>query len=91
MSERTHCKYSAPCERHLAEAVAAADAAELEYCRIAVAIGHEALMASGVRASAYQRALERPLTPCSDGRPCEIGWPDGRSRAQQGANSSAGR
>lgn len=75
----THCKYGAPCERHRAEAIAAADAAEQEYRRRAVELGvpmrQEARMASGVRASAYQRALERPLTPCSDGRPCEIGWP----------------
>jgi hypothetical protein len=74
----THCRYGAPCERHRTEAEAAADAAEREYRRQAVSMGlpmkHEALMASGVRAGAYQRALERPLTPCSDGRDCEVGW-----------------
>jgi hypothetical protein len=78
MGMNTHCRYGAPCERHRTEAEAAADAAEREYRRQAVTYGvparHEAQMASGVRAAAYQRALERPLTPCSDGRDCEVGW-----------------
>lgn len=74
-----HCKLGAPCARHHREAVLAADAAEREYRRSAVEFGvparDAARMAQGVRAHAYQSALERPLTPCTDGRHCEVGWP----------------
>lgn len=33
-----------------------------------------ARMSQGVSASAWQRALERPLTPCDDGAQ-GLGWP----------------
>jgi hypothetical protein len=74
----TSCTYGHPCSAHRAEALAAASAAEALYraSRIHLPARDVARGAQGASQAAYDAALVRPTTPCSDGSPCAVGWPD---------------
>lgn len=69
-----------PCPAHRAEAQAAAVAAEMAYLeeqernppRDPRDVARSVI---GVRAAAWESALTRPITPCSNGEASLIGWP----------------
>lgn len=71
------CVMGLLCARHAAEARDAADAAERDYlaARTHLPARDVARGAYGARTYASQRAVERPLTPCTDGSR-GLGWPD---------------
>lgn len=65
-----------PCSVHGPVAKDASDAAARNTLRTSQREGRDAArMAQGAGYGAWQRALERPLTPCADGSP-GLGWPD---------------
>lgn len=78
----THCTHTTPCPAHRAEALAAADAAEAAYRAAREHMPAKAVAqgAQGARAYAYEAALVRPTSPCSDGEACEVGWPSADSQ-----------
>lgn len=77
-----HCMWGehgpVPCSAHAAEAEESARAAGIEACleadRNGLSNREMAQRNIGASAYAWQAALERPLTPCTDGSP-GLGWP----------------